>query len=110
MDCQIGGHKFQVRPLTRGEIKQFRKEGAPPEGLDKLGPGEAFDEALDKIFKAAITKGNPDDLTQGEALELWAEVMLVTYGGPELPKKSRSPQRSSSKAKARKSPAKSARK
>lgn len=96
MSVKIGKHEFKLRGLTRREIKALRKEGFPLESLGQVEDYEKRDEGLDKIFSLAVASGDPDDLTQGEGLKLWAEVVRETYGGKESRKNSESPPPSSS--------------
>jgi hypothetical protein len=88
--------KIEVKGLTRGEIKKFRKEGIV---LGKLGAlaDEKRDEALDKIFKAACPEFDADTLTQGEANDLYAKVVDHTYMTEADRKNLKSPRSSISK-------------
>lgn len=101
---------INVRGLTRGEIKALRKEGFPLETVGTMDDFEKRDEGLDKIFAIASPDADPDSLTQGQALELWAKVVAATYGGADLAKKFKSPLQSTSPAGSGGSSAKSAKK
>lgn len=92
----IGKQKFTLRGLTRKEIKQLRGDGFPLEEIGSITDYEKRDEGLDRIFALSVTSGDPDELTQGEALMLWAKVVAATYGGPEDSKNSGSPPPSTS--------------
>ena len=96
METEIGGQKIVVRGLVRKEIKELRKQGFPLETMGGIEDYEKRDEGLDKLFKLACEGGDPDALTQGEALELWTKVVSETYGGSDLSKKSESPPASTS--------------
>ena len=96
MKVTVGEHSIEVRGLVRGEIKKLRKAGFPLETVGNISDFEKRDEGLDRIFGIACKDFDSDQLTQGEALELWAKVVGVTYGGDELEKKSGSPQSSPS--------------
>ncbi|MBW1666714.1 MAG: hypothetical protein JRJ66_01445 [Deltaproteobacteria bacterium] len=96
MKVEIGGQRFEVRGLKRKEIKALRREGFPLETIGGLDDIEKRDEGLDRIFSLACSGGDPDSLTQGEALELWARVVEATYGTEVLKKKSAPRRRSSS--------------
>jgi len=84
-------NKMNIRGLTRGELKSLRKEGVRLGGLESLDE-EKRDKALDKIFNLACPGMNADDLTPGEALELYTRIAAQTYITGEERKNSASPQ------------------
>lgn len=92
----IGKKKFTLRGLTRREIKNLRKDDFPLEEIGSITDYKKRDEGLDRIFALSVTSGDPDELTQGEALILWTKVVAETYGSPEDSKNSESPLPSSS--------------
>jgi len=87
--------KIKVKGLTRGQIKELRKEGVVLAEIEKL-EDEKQDEALDRIFEWACPEEfNADELTPGQGLELYVRIIAKTYAGDRLLKKSQSPPLSS---------------
>ena len=86
----VGRQKFTIRSLRRKEIKSLRAEGYPLETIGTMEDYQKRDEGLDRIFALACEGGDPDELSQGEALELWTKVVSETYGSEERKKKSQS--------------------
>lgn len=110
MKVTIGKHKVEVRGLTRGEIKQLRKDGYPLETAAELEDLVKRDDALDKLFELASPGFDADQLTQAEAVELWTAIVEMTYVGELISGKLKEgPQSSSSQkgstAKSAKTPA-----
>lgn len=77
----IDNNEFEVRPLTRGEVKALRKEGYNLTALNSDVAEEAVDRVFGMIFDetkiAAI-----DALPNPEALKLWTGILKETYGAP----------------------------
>ncbi len=96
MKITVGKHKGKVRGLTRGELKKLRKAKTPFEGIGEIADLEKRDDVLDEIFSLALTDIDPDNLTQAEALIVWAYIAEATFVGDELAKKLESPLWSSS--------------
>jgi len=78
--------ELTIKPLTRGQIKELRNAGVILTTVEKLDE-EARDEALDKIFKIACPELEVDEITPGQALELYIEIIKDTYAGDSLIKK-----------------------
>jgi len=96
MEFTIGDQTFMVRGLKRKEVKALRKEGFPLESVGALEDVDKREEGLDRIIDLA-TNADPDEMTPGEALELWARIVEATYGSEGLLKKFESPPPSDSK-------------
>ena len=76
---EIGGRKVRARGLTWGEVKALRADGHDPADL-----GEGSDEVLERVFGMALENpAEADDLLAGDAYRLFAEIMRLTYPGPE---------------------------
>lgn len=73
----IDGHIFVLNPLTRGQVKKLRAAGLTQSNTDP--------EALENVVDMAITMAepgiNPDDLPCFVAVELFRELMDLTWGG-----------------------------
>jgi len=96
-EVTIGKQVLTVRPLTRGTIKGLRASGVSLETAGAAEDVQKRDDALDQIFAAAMVKGDPDELTQGEALELWSKIVGFTYGTVDAAKNSASPRHTTSR-------------
>lgn len=76
----ICGRTFNVRPLTRGEVKSLRKEHGC--NLMALAPDKA-EEAMDRVFEMEFNEEEIafiDKKENPEALKLWKAVLAETYG------------------------------
>jgi len=82
---------IEIRGLTRGEIKQLKKDGVVLGKLTDMEE-EARDGALDKLFKIVCPDLDPDEITPGEALELYTRITGMTYLSGDERKNSASPQ------------------
>jgi len=86
--------------MTRGELKALRSGGIElalaadlPEGMDGL---EKRDQAMDRVFSLAVTAGEPDDLTPGDAVALLILIGKATYAPGETLKNLLAPQQTGS--------------
>jgi len=82
MEKTIGNTlKEQLRPLTRGEVKDLRKRGII---LTKIDPATA-DEAVDEVLAMVFGEDNPeiDVLANRDALDLFGEIIDLSYGRPK---------------------------
>lgn len=78
MEYKIKDHVFNIRPLTRGEIKLLRKKGF---NLANLNP-ETADECMDLVLEMVLgDTSDLDKLPNPYALELFRKIMDLTYGG-----------------------------
>ncbi|MBN2060700.1 MAG: hypothetical protein JW882_09830 [Deltaproteobacteria bacterium] len=85
--------KIEVRGLTRGEIKQLRKEGIVLGKLMELDE-EKRDEAMDRLLGMACKDLDVDAITQGDAIDLYTRISELTYLCGDARKNSESPQSS----------------
>lgn len=77
---KIGKQEFEVRGLTRREVKRFRAEGFDFAALQP----EQTEEISDKVFEAVgLDLEAVDDLTYGEASDLFREIMRLSFLGAE---------------------------
>ena len=95
MNLQVNGKQIEARGLTRGEIKKLRKEGIVLTQIETL-EDEKRDAALDRIFGIACPGLDPDEITPGQALELFISIIGLCYGREDLVKKSDAPPQSTS--------------
>jgi hypothetical protein len=90
MNFEIGDHKFEARGLTRGQIKKLKNAGVKIQDIPEIEDIEKRDEAMMKVFKLTLTKFDTaalDDLTPGEALDLYIKVIQLTLLGEAVVKK-----------------------
>jgi len=79
MEKEINGIPFEIRPLTRGEVKALRKAGLPLDRLTLENAEDAFDEVLRLVFgDSGIAE--VDNLPNDKALELFRAIVDLTYG------------------------------
>jgi len=93
MPIEINGKMIEVLGLKRGQIKTLRAEGIELGKMMDMDE-EARDSALDRLIEMACPEVDPDDITPGQALELYTEISERTYLTGEQVKKSGSPQSS----------------
>lgn len=75
---EIGGKAFEIRGLKRREVKTLRAEGFRPGQLD----AEKADDYMDRVFDLiGVAPSEVDDLQYAEALELFRQVMEMTFLG-----------------------------
>ena len=79
MPKKTAGKNFEIRPLTRGELKGLRKKGY---NLANLSP-ESAEDAIDEIFVLVFDERMEeiDALPYAQALELFTSIIDATYGG-----------------------------
>ena len=79
----IDEHKFEVRGLLRGEVKELRREHDIV--LVNLSPANA-EEAQDRVFELIFSLEDLeriDALPNADALKLWQAVLKETYGAKD---------------------------
>jgi hypothetical protein len=88
MNFEIGDHKFEARGLTRGQIKKLKKTGVKIQNVPEIEDIDRRDEAMMKVFDLTLTDTAAlDDLTPGEALDLYTKVAQLTFLGEAVVKK-----------------------
>jgi hypothetical protein len=79
MEKRIGDKVFEIRPLTRGELRSLRKSGYNLVALDISNAEDAMDAVLEMVFKDRVNEiynlPNPD------AIEIFKAILELTYGG-----------------------------
>ena len=88
--------KIQVRGLTRGQLRELRKQEITAGTIAKMDEDKRED-ALDMIFKMACPDFNADELLPMEGMALYRRIMDLTYVTEEDKKKPESPQSSAVK-------------
>jgi hypothetical protein len=78
MEKEIGGKTFDIRPLTRGEVKGLRKRGFSLGNLNMANAEEAMDEVLDLVCSNEIAA--VDAMPNDKALDLFRAIIDLTYG------------------------------
>lgn len=72
------GETFDLRPLTRGELKTLRKQGYNMGALTT----EQADDAMDAVF--AMVLGDDvdrlDAMPNTVAIDVWKKILSLTYG------------------------------
>jgi len=86
MEKEINGEAFDIRPLTRGEVKALRKRGFNLGNLNLENADEAMDEVLELICKKSIEA--VDALPNDKALDLFKAIIDLTYGRGDAEKNS----------------------
>lgn len=79
---KIGNKTFEVRGLSRGEVRQVRQAGF---NLNVLTLENAED-ALDFVFDIVFSKEDNlilDDLPNSFSMKVWRAVLFETYGSEE---------------------------
>lgn len=85
---EIGGRTFEVRGLKRREVKALRAGGFRPGNVD----AENADDYMDKVFELiGCDLSEVDDLEYAEAMEIFKQVMEMTFIGEGERKNSSSP-------------------
>ncbi len=79
MEKEVSGAKFEIRSLTRGEIKSLRNRGINILNLSQEQVDEVIDEILAMVLPERISE--IDALPNATALELFKAIMELTYGG-----------------------------
>lgn len=82
------GRQFNVRGLTRGEVKRLRAE----EEIDLLRiTGENAEQALDRVLEMVLSEHELhelDALPNRVAMDIWTAVLAETYGSRDEEKNS----------------------
>jgi len=84
MEKEVGGKKFDIRPLKRGEVKTLRKKGFNLANLSLENADDAIDEVIEMICKDRLP--DIDGLANTDALELFKSIIDLTYGRGEAEK------------------------
>jgi len=78
-EIEINKKSFNVRGLTRGQIKKLRKDGINLVTLTRENADEVVDKVFGLVFDAE-TVDVIDDMPNSAAMELWQAVLKETYG------------------------------
>jgi len=84
--------KFEVRALTRGELKKLRKNGVNIAAMDEDNPVEVedtIDAVMDMVFGNQVKKIDEEPNTV--TLELFHRIVEATYETPGQSKNSSAP-------------------
>ena len=81
-EIEVNGRAFEVRGLTRGEIKNLRKDGINLLNLSVDDADAAIDLVFDMVFDQE-TLQIIDALEYRVSMKLWQEVLIETYGSPD---------------------------
>lgn len=84
---ELFGRRFQVRPLLRKEVKSLRKKGYSLMVLDPDTAEDALDAVLDLVLSREELKAL-DNLPNSAALDIWNEILALTFGSREEEKNS----------------------
>ncbi len=79
MEKEINGIPFEIRPLTRGEIKSLRKKGLNIMNLSQDLADDAIDEILEMVLRERTAE--IDAMPNACTLELCRAIIELTYGG-----------------------------
>jgi len=79
MEKEIDGKKFEIRPLTRGEVKSLRKKGYNIGNLSLENADDAADEILEMVCGPEQIR-EVDTLPNDKALELFKAIIDLSYG------------------------------
>lgn len=79
MEKEIGGNKFEIRPLTRGEVKALRKKGYNIGNLSLENADDAADEILELVCGTEQIQ-EVDKLPNDQALDLFKAIIDLSYG------------------------------
>lgn len=90
---EIDGKEIEVRGLKRGEIKQLRADGIELGKMMDLDE-EKREAALDRLLGLACPDVDPDEITPGEATDLYLRISELTFTTGAQEKNSESPQSS----------------
>ncbi len=86
-EITIDGDIFEVHPLTRGLLRQMRREGMP---LDRLPPDKG-EEAMDRALAAALSPEQfaaTDEMDNPHCIRLFREILRETFSSPDEEKNS----------------------
>ena len=78
-DIQINNFTFNVRSLTRGELKELRAAGFNLAALEVANADEAVDLAFELMFSDEQIS-NIDALDYQDSLKIWNSILSETYG------------------------------
>lgn len=85
MAFTIGGKSFDLRPLTRGEIRQLKKDGILLHRLTM----DNVDDAADAVFRImGLDLSAVDALAYPDFVKLWKEALAETFGSRDEEKNS----------------------
>jgi len=79
VEKEINGIKFEIRPLTRGEVKALRKKGYNIGNLSLENADDAADEILEMVCGSEQIQ-EVDALPNDKALELFKAIIDLSYG------------------------------
>lgn len=79
METIIEGKSYNIRPLTRGEIKQLRKKGLELANLSQDKADDAIDAVIGLVLPDRVDE--IDGLSNTVALGIFKNVVELTYGG-----------------------------
>jgi hypothetical protein len=82
MEKEIDGKKFEIRPLTRGEVKSLRKKGYNIGNLSLENADDAADEILEMVCGPEQIR-EVYALPNDKALELFKAIIDLSYGQGE---------------------------
>lgn len=84
MQKTIGGNTFEIRSLTRGEIKKLRQAGFIIANLSPENADDAIDAVLEITFPDRLA--DIDAMPNNSVLELFKAIMEETYGTGDVAK------------------------
>jgi hypothetical protein len=73
------GRQFNVRGLTRGEVRRLREDGLQLTSLN----GAQAEDALDRVLEIVLSDHEfkeLDDLPNIVAMDIWSAALAETYG------------------------------
>ena len=70
--------KYGLRPLTRGELKRFKKQGYSLVAIDKLTRAKASD-FIDQVVEL-VCRDLADDVPNPESNKLFIRIAELTFG------------------------------
>ena len=77
---EYSGKEFEIRPLTRGELKTLRKKGFTLGALDVSNIDDAIDEIIGIILGEEKTK-ELDALPNNDSVAMYQDILKLTFGG-----------------------------
>lgn len=78
---KVRGMEFEVRGLTRGELRKFKDEGIDLDAVVQMEDEEEREKVMDRIVLTCAPDAPLDDLTPAEAAELYFQVPKLTFIG-----------------------------
>lgn len=87
METTVAGKKMNVRGLTRGELSLLEAEGIQPDAVAQIEAMAAREAAMDRVLSMAIPELDTTTLTPAEYMEVYAQVVQLTYLGEGALKK-----------------------